>query len=169
MKKVMKWMMMAMAAIVLTVGFAACSSDDDDDNGGSSKQTYGELELNIKLSQDALSVADFTIKYLDESGTEQTEQITSTSYTKDIKFKSLPAKVKYTVSATVKENLPAKEKFDITITDTSKAGKVSGNGEYKGANLHLTSVTGKGVNKDKIADYITKVCNNWSNDVTISK
>lgn len=30
MKKIMKLMMMAIAAIVLTVGFAACSSDNDD-------------------------------------------------------------------------------------------------------------------------------------------
>ncbi len=166
----MKWMMMAMAAIVLSVGFAACSSsDDDDDNGGgSSTQAYGELKLNIKLSEDALSVADFTIKYLDETGTEKTENINSTNYTKDIKFNSLPATVKYTVSATVKESLPDKEKFDISITDASEAGKVSGK-EYKGANLHLTSVTGKGVAKEKVADYITKVCKNWSNNVTISK
>lgn len=34
--KALKWMGMALLAIVLCVGFAACSSDDDDNNGNGS-------------------------------------------------------------------------------------------------------------------------------------
>lgn len=168
MKKVMKLMMMAMAAIVLSVGFSSCSSDDNDNKSEDTQQAYGEMNLNFTISEDALSVADFTVTYLDENGAEKSELITNTKFSKDIKFKSLPARAKYTITTAIKTTLPDKEKFDISIADNSTIGKVEGT-TYDSCNLHKTSISGTGIKRTDIIGYITRACKDWGNDVTINK
>lgn len=48
MKKIFKLMMMALAAIVLTIGFAACSSSDDDNDNSNSYTTSISVSVGFK-------------------------------------------------------------------------------------------------------------------------
>ena len=103
MKKIFKFMMMALAAVVLAVGFAACSSDDDDNDGPTPenptmKESY--MKLKLTFSEDYLSVFDVTLSYTDIDGSTKTETITTKEYSKNVTYTKTPS----TMSCQVKVN-----------------------------------------------------------------
>ena len=129
MKKIMKMMAMALVAVAMTVGFAACSSSDDDNNGGGGSQSItGKLNMNFTFSEDLLAVADIKVTYIDSDGkTEKTEDITTTTFNKEITYNSLPVTTSYTLQATLKSSYTVdKEKYDISIKDGSIVSSTSG-------------------------------------------
>ncbi len=168
MKKIMRMMMMAMAAVAMMTGFASCNKDSDN-SVIPEKNYYPALKLDLKVSEDALSVADFTVTYLDGDGKEQTEAFNTTSFSKTIKFNSLPAKVKYSVTYTMKSTLPDKEKFDLSVYDSSKAGKTDGLNYYSELKMTTLSKSGKGLKKENIATGLEICYGNWGNEGTIEK
>lgn len=152
MKKVFKFMMMALAAVVLTVGFAACSSDDDDDNGGSKpepteKASY--LEMNFSFSEDMLSLFDLTVTYTDVDGSNKTETISTVDYSKKVNYTKAPSKIAYEVKAAKKANYPTKDSYAIKI---SYSHKISKNGEYGSGGISTTTT----IKGDKVEDLIKK-------------
>lgn len=170
MKKIIRMMMMAMVAVAMMTGFASCSKDSDGTNGLiPEKNYYPALKFDLKVSEDALSIADFSVTYLDENGQEKTEAFNTTSFSKTIKFNSLPAKVKYSVTYKMKSTMPDKEKFNLSIYDYSKAGKSDGTNFYSDLKLSTRSQSGKGIKKEKVATDFGIYYDNWSNEGTIAK
>lgn len=169
MKKLMKIMAMAVVAVVMAAGFASCSkSDDNGINPSTSTNYYGVMKINLKLSDDVLSLADITVTYTDENSKEHTETLTTGTFTKDIKFNSLPAKALYKVSYKMKENLPNKESFDIAITDDSSTGKTDGT-KFPILVLSKYDRESGGVSKDMAETIIKDFCSTKGFDKTLEK
>ena len=141
---------MALAAVVLSVGFAACSSDDDDNNGGSKpnpteKSSYMQLKFNF--SEDFLSIFDVTLSYTDADGSTKTETITNKEYSKNVTYAKTPSTISYEVKPTVKANYPTKDTYAISYSYEATLVK---NGSTKsGGNSGSTSVKG-----DNVAEFI---------------
>ncbi len=169
MKKIMRIMAMAVVAVAMAAGFASCSKDDGANGLIPEKSYYPSLKFDLKVSEDALSIADFSVTYLDENGQEKTEAFNTTSFSKTIKFNSLPAKVKYSVNYKMKSTIPDKEKFDLSVYDNSKAGKSDGTNFYSALKLSSLSQNGKGIKKENIATDFGRYYDNWSNEGTIEK
>lgn len=171
MNKIIKLMMVALVAVAVMTGFASCSKSDDSGSQvpGGSKTYTPMLKMDLKISEDALSVADFTVTYLDENGQEKSEAFTSTTFTKTVNFKSLPAKVKYTVTYKMKSTLPDKDSFDLLISDCSQAGKSDGEGNFSALDLKAYSRETKGVKKEKLEETLERYYGKWSNEGTIEK
>ncbi len=168
MKRIMKIMAMAVVAVVTTACFASCSKSDDESGNGSGSNYYGEMKLNLKVSEDVLSLADITINYTDANSTEHTEKLTSAGFKQNFRFNSLPARAKYKISYKMKETTPSKETFDITYTDDSYAAKTDGT---KSA-VMLVSKKFKeslGVNKQEAEGIIKLFCNEAGFDQTLQK
>lgn len=161
-------MAMTLMAAVAVVCFASCNKSDD--NGGitpDSSSYYGEMHIKLTVSQDVLNVANIKITYTDANSKEQTEDLTSTTFTKDIKFASLPAKAKYKVSYTAKENV-SKNEFTISINDESSARKTDG----KSSPTYVESkysATSDGVTKDLAIESIKRYCESKGFDTTLEK
>ena len=125
MKKVFKFMMMALVAIVMSAGFAACSSSDDDSStpvtpgGGNTPETPAETQkasttIRLKFSQDILDAAKLVISYTDVDGKTKKEEITTTEYSKDINYTNgIPSSsnMKFDVILTKKSSYPEKDSY----------------------------------------------------------
>lgn len=170
MNKIIKLMMIALVAVAVMTGFASCSKSDSGSQVPGSDKTYTPmLKMDLKISEDALSVADFTVTYLDENGQEKSEAFTSTTFTKTVNFNSLPAKVKYTVTYKMKSTLPDKDSFDLLISDSSKAGKSDGEGNFSALKFKTRNQHSKGTKKEKLEEALQRYYGKWSNEGTIEK
>lgn len=120
MKKIFKFMMMALAAVVLAVGFAACSSDDDDNDGPTPenptmKESY--MKLKLTFSEDYLSVFDVTLSYTDIDGSTKTETITTKEYSKNVTYTKTPSTMSCQVKVNKKKvDYSAKDSYDFTYS-----------------------------------------------------
>lgn len=157
MKKVMKLMMMAMAAIVLCVGFAACSSDDDDDpkTPDTPKVTTGTFKIELAVPADILTIADLSLNYTDAEGKQVTEAITSTTFKKEVNFKKLPATEEFSIAVALKSDYTKKAKYDMEFSGSYQA--------YKTVDGKATSVTedgiqfgNKGILDSKLEQYMSE-------------
>lgn len=127
-KNIFKLMMMAIAAIFLTVGFAACSSDDDN-NGGttdSPEAVTGKLSLNFTVTDDFFNVADIKVTYSDETGKDVTETLSSSEFQKAVTYTQLPVTSKFSIKATLKDNYPQKSTYNLGINYSYKFLKLKG-------------------------------------------
>ena len=166
-------MAMALVAVAMTVGFAACSSSDDDNNGGGSSQPLvGKLKMGLTFSDDLLAIADIKITYTDSDGkTEKTEDITTTTFNKEITYTSLPVTTNYALQITLKSNYTEKDKYNLSI-DTRGSAIYSTRGDGAiGLRQNTNFINTTGVKKENLEKYlavesVTK-CKTFS--ATISK
>lgn len=128
MKKTFKLMMMALVAIVMSVGFAACSSSDDDDNNTPEQpeqpKTYGFTNLRLEFSDDLLAIANVSLTYTAEDGTTKTEAVTTTKISKDITYTKETTDAMYAIKITLKENYEEKDLYHIVIDNTGTSSSV---------------------------------------------
>lgn len=125
MKTFKKTLTMAFLATGLIAGFSACSSDDDNETN----TTYGKINFNYTFSDDMLNVCDIKISYLDSDGkTRKTETITSNSFSKEIRYKSIPLTAKDTLFMDLKSSYTQKDNYNIKFTSHLEADRVE-NGE----------------------------------------
>lgn len=150
MKKVFKFMMMALAAVVLTVGFAACSSDDEEDKPINPEKTESYLDLNLTFTDDILAVFDVTVTYTDATGSDKTETVTNKEFSKKITYSKAPSTIAYSVKVVKKATIPAQDSYKIGCTTKTTLCK---NG--KGV-LHSTSVNTQ-TSASKLDAYINRV------------
>lgn len=98
MKKIFKFMMMALVATVMSIGFAACSSDDDDDNNN--LNIYTRSFENVSLGTETGS--DISFKAMQQAETVYNEALGITDGTfkatsdADVKAKAVKAEEKLT-------------------------------------------------------------------------
>lgn len=144
-KNIFKFMMMAIAALFLSVGFTACSSDDDDNNNGNtpgaSEAVTGQLRLNFTVTEDLFNVADIKVTYSDETGKDVTETLSSAEFNKTVTYTQLPVTSKYSIKATLKDNYPPKSTYKFGINYSYSFRKLKGekvienSGDSKGGNI----------------------------------
>lgn len=170
MKKVFKFMMMALVAIVMSAGFAACSSDDDDNNKTpetpQKTKVYYHQTIDITFSDDlqALYPMGIAIDICEgDSANGPGPSIgfnTAKHFEQDLSFMFIPTvysyKVNFNLSYYDKEKiaaLPEKESYDLTWTDNSiiQADTVGG-GEW--ADTIQTTHGNANVKKSEIDSYI---------------
>lgn len=142
-KNILKLMMMAIAALFLSVGFAACSSDDDN-NGGTTntpEAVTGKLSLNFTVTEDLFNVADIKVTYSDETGKDVTETLSSAEFNKTVTYTQLPVTSKYSIKATLKDNYPQKSTYKFGINYSYSFRKLKGekvienSGDSQGGNI----------------------------------
>ncbi len=105
-------LMLALVTVLLA-GFASCSKSDDDnkDNQGQSEvSTSAIINLYYTATEAELSICDMTIEYTDAAGATQTEALTSTKWSKQIKYSSLPANGTIVIKRALKANVELTEK-----------------------------------------------------------
>lgn len=159
--KLFSLFMTLLCVLMTTVTFAACGDDDDDpkkDNPGAVDQNIKTVNFTyiLELSQTYLDIADVTITYLDNNGNEQTEAITSTSWTKTISRNSVPASFYAKPSFTLKEGVDATQKYNFSTNIGYSYKTLNAKGEIVTGNKHTTphSTGGvKGENLEKFLQY----------------
>lgn len=104
--KTIKYLFLAMVAIVSSAAFVACGSDDDEETKVETKKS--SFYYAFSFSDDILSVADVTISYIGTDGVEKSETVTSTSWSKTF------TENKYDVSAGVSLSMKLKNGVELT-------------------------------------------------------
>ncbi len=71
------------------IAWSACSSDDDNKTNPPQEQTV-TMYYGVKVSDDVLKVADVEVNYVDQTGANKKEVMTSTEWKKSLNTKALP-------------------------------------------------------------------------------
>lgn len=167
MKKTKFFSMLTALLCVLTMSmtFSACGDDDDDPI----KPTPGVTDTNIKkidftykleLSQTYLDIADITITYLDENGNEQTEAITSTTWTKTVSRNGVPTSFSAEPSFTLKEGVDATQKYDFSSNYGYDYNTLNAKGEVVTSNKNGKTPSTKGVKGKDLAEFLQLAAKN---------
>lgn len=144
---------------VLFAGFALAScGDDDDPETPDKKATHAEYKYIMNVSQATLDIVNVSITYTDGNGTEQTEQVTSPTWSKTVTCKSLPANFVRTVTLTPKITPDASTKYDIVVEKYGYECKtLNAKGEKVDARNYATTMSSKGLKGDDLADGCTRI------------
>lgn len=106
-EKNLRALMLALVAVLLT-GFTSCSKSDDNNGDNTTKENTVPVAAIVKFAytatQEELSICDVIAEYTDADGKNQSEAITTTSWTKSITYSSLPANGTISIKRTLKEN-----------------------------------------------------------------
>lgn len=78
--KTLKYLFLAIMAMVGTMTFTACGDDDDDNTTTTTNKS--EFKFSFTLTDDVLEVADVKVAYIGTDGVEKTETLTSTTWSK---------------------------------------------------------------------------------------
>lgn len=114
--KTLRFIGMAVVAMVMSLVVASCGSDDNSSNSNGpaeakdTKPAYAYLTLDIPQTEDFLKYFDMTVEYNDGTST-QTESVSQPGWNKKLKLK-LPAKV------TVQVNMTPKPTEDLSQNNT---------------------------------------------------
>lgn len=124
MKKIFKLMMMALAAIVLTIGFAACSSDDDDSSNiytagftnvkisGSSADTSLEIMQQIESAYNSVGIKESFTASSDADVKAKAQQ--AEKKLSNIDWKGLSGNMTYTIKNVKSQNTVYSKTFSST-------------------------------------------------------
>lgn len=125
MKKIFKLMMMALAATVLTIGFAACSSSDDDDSsniytagftgvkfGGSSADTSLEIMQQIESAYNSVGIKESFTASSDADVKAKAQQ--AEKKLSNIDWKGLSGKMTYSIKNVKSQNTVYSKTFSST-------------------------------------------------------
>ena len=92
---IMKKNLLTMLAAILFCGFtvtwlSACSSGDDDNKTETPQEQTVKMFYVVEVSDDVLKVADVEVNYVDQTGANQKEVMTSKKWIKALDTKTLP-------------------------------------------------------------------------------
>lgn len=156
---------------ILFAGFALAScGDDDDPETPDNKPTHAEFTYIMNVSQATLDIANVSITYTDGNGTEQTEQITSPTWSKTVTSKTLPANFVRTVTLIPKINADESAKYDIVV---EKYGYVCKTLNAKGKQVkereYANTMSSKGLKGDALADGCAQISERLSFPLFVSE
>lgn len=157
--KNLKIMSMLLGGLLALGSLASCGGDDDDDNDEPEvqKATSARAEYVVNVSQDLLNVATVTIYYIDANGQQAQENVTSTTWTKNVSFAALPTNAGFSVQAALKGAATQEEYIieadgKMTVTVLDQKGVVIGN-PFVGSKLEVKGLLGP----DYLGQYLTRI------------
>ena len=144
---------------VAALTFMSCGGSDDGDEPTPEvlKATSATAEYVVNLSQELLDAATVTIYYIDASGQQAQETVTSATWTKTVGFATLPAQAGFSVQPRLKGE-PSREEYTIeadgkmTVTVLDQKGNTFGN-PYAGSGLEVKGQLGP----DYLGQYLTRI------------
>ena len=156
---------------ILFAGFALASCGDDDDPETPDKTpTHAEYKYIMNVSQATLDIVNISITYTDGNGKEQTEQVTSPTWSKTVTCKSLPANFVRTVTLTPKITPDASAKYDIVVEKYGYECKtLNAKGGTVGSRDYASTMSSKGLKGDDLADGCARIGKNLSFPLFVSE
>lgn len=143
---------------VAALAFVACGGDDDEPEVRTATSATAEYVVN--LSQDLLDAANVTIYYIDSNGQQAQEIVTSTTWTKTVRFASLPANAGFSVQPVLKGG-PTREEYTIEATGQMTITILDQHASTLGEPLVSKKEEVKGVlGSDYLGQYLTRIAVN---------
>ena len=155
--KNLKIMSMLLGGLLALGSLASCGGDDDNDEPEVLKATSARAEYVVNVSQDLLNVATVTIYYIDATGQQAQENVTSTTWTKTVSFAALPTNAGFSVQPALK-GAATQEEYTIeadgkmTVTVLDQKGAAIGN-PFVGSKLEVKGLLGP----DYLGQYLTRI------------
>lgn len=162
-----------LCVLTMSMTFSACGDDDDDPI----KPTPGVTDTNIKkidftykidLCQKFFDIADVTVTYLDNNGNEQTEAITSTTWTKTVSRTNVPTTFNAKLSFTLKDNVDTSAKYDFTGYVGYSYDALNSQGKSVASNEHGSDIYTKGAKGATIAEFLQSISNTYTIKCNVS-
>lgn len=164
--KLFSLLMALFCVLTVSVTFAACGDDDDDPNkpaeGGDQTIKKINFTYEIDLCQKFFDIADVTVTYLDNNGNEQTETITSTTWTKTVSRTNAPASFNAKLSFTLKDGVDTSVKYDFTGYVGYSYDALNSQGKSVASNEHGVNINTEGAKGETIAKYLQGVSNTYT-------
>lgn len=156
-----KFFYMSVLVLMAALTMTSCGSDDDKKDepyepggGGGSGSKTAVYDFTTNISQDLLDICDITIVYKDGDGKTVREAAKSTQFKKTINVKTFPAVVGAKCEVKLKDGVQlTKDKYDLIATYDHQLA-VSGKSPV--GTKENTFIQSKGLNKDKVADFISR-------------
>lgn len=153
-----KFFYMSVLVLMAALTLASCGSDDEKKKDEPSEPTPTSksvsYEATASFSQDVLDICDLTMTYKDSDGKTVTETVTSTTWTKKVTVKNLPATVGVKFGIKMKSGVElTKDKYDAIIT---LVNDVIVDGKSKGNTSPKVVSQSQGVRAANVADILSK-------------
>ena len=151
-----KFFYMSVLVLMAALTMTSCGSDDDKKGDEPSEPTSKSIsyEASVTFSQDMINICDVTMTYKDSDGKSVTETVTSTTWSKKVNVKKLPAVVGAKCDFKLKNGVQlTKESYDL-VAELNHFVMI--NGAKKGYDQPYFFVGGKGIKADKIAEYVPR-------------
>ena len=112
--KNLKTMIILLGGLLAFGSLASCGGDDDNEipEAEVMKTTSATAEYVVNLSQNLLDAAAVTVYYIDASGQQAQETVSSSPWKKTVSFTTLPAKAGFSVQPQLKVE-PTQEEYTI--------------------------------------------------------
>lgn len=157
-----KFFYMSVMVLMTALTLASCGGGDDDRQKDEPSPTPTPTptsktvtyEANATFSQDVIDICDITMSYKDGDGKTVSEAVTSTTWTKKVSVKNLPATVGVRFGVKMKNGVQlTKEKYDLIMTVVHD---VIVDGKSKGNTTPKVVIQGYGARPSNVADILTK-------------
>lgn len=157
--KNLKIMSILLGGLLALGSLASCGggSDNDEDVPEVMKATSATAEYVVNLSRNLLDAATITIYYMDASGQQAQETVTSSPWTKTVNFTSLPAQAGFSVQPRLKAE-PLQEEYTIeadgkmNVTVLDQKGSTIGS-PFVGSKMEVKGQLGP----DYLGQYLTRI------------
>ena len=158
-----KFFYMSVLVLMAALTMTSCGSDDDKKDepyepggggGSGSGSKTAVYDFTTNISQDLLDICDITMVYKDGDGKTVREAAKSTQFKKTVNVKKFPAVVGAKCEVKLKDGVQlTKDKYDLIATYDHQLA-VSGKSPV--GTKENTFIQSKGLNKDKVADFISR-------------
>lgn len=150
--KNLKYLLMAMFAMVIAMSFTACGDDDDDQGQETAKKS--EFSYSFTFSEDVLTLANVTAYYIDATGAESSEAITSTTWQKTFTASKFDVSTGVKITVVAKDGVTlSKEKYDLKMVPSILVSTSNG-GHYLS---NAGSVNSTGTQAEYVLSMLSKL------------
>ena len=142
---------------ILTLGSLASCSSDKDEEPEVQKVSGAKADYVVNLSQDLLKAATVTVYYIESNGRQAQEEVTSTTWTKSVRFSTLPTNAGFSVQPRL-NGAPTQDAYTIeadgkmTVTVLDQKGVAIGS-PFVGSKLEVKGQLGA----DFLGQYMTRI------------
>ena len=149
-----KFFYMSVLVLMAALTMTSCGSDDDKKDEPKPTSKSVSYEATVTFAQDMIDICDVTMVYKDGDGKTVTEAVKSTTWSKKVNVKKLPAVVGAKCDFKLKNGVQlTKESYDL-VAELNHFVMI--NGAKKGYDQPYFFVGGKGIKADKIAEYVPR-------------